>query len=390
MKTSLTTDNTSVQFTADQTTTSTFGHPKKDAVVESSTKSRNKARPDKEGDRDDIVTIAEARVRMGPDAPSRDAFHKALKRGKLNKQPQQEGDKDFRFLWGDLIDYFSQGGIQKGGTSKKPTLDKTSPGGEADPLAMVIPVAESDPSLSPSAMPETITASGESAPSEPLGTLDEEDIHYLEVREEIVSNAVKSSITAAKALYDIKTYRNGALWKKDFRSFEHYLLAKWGYQKSHGYRLAEIGGFVAELVCSNSPNGENLPKNEGQLRALFAEVPKEHRVECWTEITAQKDPAELTGSIVAEEVKKFVRDKGLATKPPKSAKTSDHTRAMHEIAKLRSILAKLPNPGRFDEHLLTITTLIGLESDDGVIEVTAMEVNHATSPEPAADTPPSK
>ena len=380
MKDSLTTDNTSVQSAADQNP-ATFGHPKKDAVVESSTKSRNKARPDKEGDRDDLVTIAEARVRMGPDAPSRDAFHKALKRGKLNKQPQQENGKDFRFLWGDLIDYFSQGGIQKGGTSKKPSLDKTSPGGEADPLAMVIAVAE---------IPGTITTGGESAPSEPLLSLEQADIRYLAEREEIVSSAVKSSIAASKALHEIKSYRNGALWKKDFRSFEHYMHAKWGYQKTHGYRLAEIGGFVAELVCSNSPNGEKLPKNEGQLRALFAEVPKEHRVECWTAITAQKDPAELTGSIVAEEVKKFVRDKGLATKPPKLAKTSDHTRALNEIAKLRSILAKLPNPGRFDEHLLTITTLIGLESDDRVIEVTATEVQHSTSPEPAADTPPSE
>ena len=75
----------------------------------------------------------------------------------------------------------------------------------------------------------------------------------------------------------------------------------------------------------------------------------------------------------------------MAIKLPKATKTSDRTRAMNEIDKLRCILAKLPNPRRFDEHLLNITTLLEQDCDDGVIEVLATEVEPGTISESLAE-----
>jgi hypothetical protein len=73
---------------------------------------------------------------------------------------------------------------------------------------------------------------------------------------------------------------------------------------------------------------------------MFKVVPKEHRVGCWTEIVADKNPAELTGPMVAAEAKKFVRKNGLVTKVPKPEKATAQVLARREIDKLRSMLGK--------------------------------------------------
>ncbi len=231
-----------------------------------------------------------------------------------------------------------------------------------------------------------LTVGGESAPSEPLPALGQADIDYLAVREAIVDSGIKASIAAAKALHEIKTYRKGLLWKKNFRSFEQYLLVKWNYQKSQGYNLAEVGEFVAALVCKDSANAEKLPVSEGQLRGFFAAVPKEHRVACWTEITADKNPSELTGPMVAADAKKFARKNDLMIKSPKPEKVTAQARAQREMEKLRSALEKLPQPERFEQLLLGISMLIDQNPDEGVIEVAATEVEPATGPEPMDET----
>jgi hypothetical protein len=64
--------------------------------------------------RDDIVTIAEARESMKPHSPTRDALHKAINRGKLKKLPDQP-DGLVRMRWGDVLDYVALGGFKKRG-----------------------------------------------------------------------------------------------------------------------------------------------------------------------------------------------------------------------------------------------------------------------------------
>ncbi|MEY3898594.1 MAG: hypothetical protein RLZZ214_4116 [Verrucomicrobiota bacterium] len=214
-----------------------------------------------------------------------------------------------------------------------------------------------------------LIAGGESARQVPLPPLEDADIKFRNDREEIVATAVTASIAAAKALHEIKTYRDGLLWKTDFLSFDRYCEAKWGYQKSHAYRLVDTGSFIAELA--DSPQGENVPQplNAGQIRPLIESVPKPHRVECWNKIMTGKDPAEFTGPMIADEARKFVRKHKLATKAVKPARVSVKVRATRELGRLRSILGKLPQPQRFDQLLLGIEILINQDlpgTDDGL------------------------
>ena len=223
-----------------------------------------------------------------------------------------------------------------------------------------------------------LTAGGESAPLAPLPPMEEADLKFRDDREQIVTAAVTSSINAAKALHEIKTYRDGLLWKASFRSFEHYCEAKWGYQKSHAYRLVDAGSFIANLA--DSPQGENIPQplNAGQIRPLIESVPKSHRIECWNSIVEGKDPAELTGPMIAEEARKFVRKNKLATKKDEPARVSVKVRATRELGKLKSILAKLPQPGRFDQLLLGIDILINQDPQepDGGLEPVSTASDH--------------
>jgi len=186
------------------------------------------------------------------------------------------------------------------------------------------------------------------------GGLGAEDMAYRNEREAIVSAGVNACIAAGRALYEIKTYRGGLLWKVDFDSFEQYCSARWGYRKSQGYRLVEAGEFISDLESEFSPRGENLPLNEGQLRPLITGVPKEHRVECWQKIVAVTPPAKLTSTIVGAGVRKFLNESGLPIKARKQTKTKmQPVKAMDFGVTLRAVerfltLAMLPCPDDFD------------------------------------------
>ena len=113
---------------------------------------------------------------------------------------------------------------------------------------------------------------GTSAPSAPLPDLGDEDILYREEREKIVSHAVNQSLAAAKALYEIKTYRDGMLWRKEFRTFADYCSRRWGYEKSHAYRHVRAGSLLARLEQGDSPIGENNGITEFYLRPVYETV----------------------------------------------------------------------------------------------------------------------
>lgn len=225
----------------------------------------------------------------------------------------------------------------------------------------------------------TITITG-STPSEMLPSLDQDDVRYREEREDIVTIGLKVSIAASKALYEIYKYRDGILWKADFRSFHLYFQAKWGYQKSQGYLLVETGEFIAEWAASHSAKAENLPINAGHVRPLLAIVPKVHRVECWSKIVAGTPAADLTGKIVSAEAEKFLTAKGLASKQSKPVKADDNNRrAKEDLDRLRLTLAKLPCPVRFKQLLEGIMILIDQDPDGTVVDIEAAEVLHGDS-----------
>jgi DNA repair photolyase len=128
-------------------------------------------------------------------------------------------------------------------------------------------------------------------------SLSDDDRGYLRAREGIVTQGVRASITAARALFEIRTYKGGLLWRQEFKSFEAYCRAKWDYSKAHAYRLSDCGDFVIELEAQ-SPNGDQQPVSEGQVRPLL-DLPREARVSAWKACMAEATPDGLTGRRVA-------------------------------------------------------------------------------------------
>ena len=191
-----------------------------------------------------------------------------------------------------------------------------------------------------------LLAGGESAPAEPLPALEDADREFRSIREEIVTTGFKASIAAARALYEIHSYRQGLLWKGDHLSSERYCAANWGFAKAHSYRLVDSGRLIAELQNPESPNGDRLPLNEGQLRPLLNAIPKERQVECWRAIVADKDPTELTGSMVNKEVEKFAKKHGLVKKKKKAAVDAEEVTAEPLAEETRGQATPSTKPGR--------------------------------------------
>jgi DNA repair photolyase len=218
-----------------------------------------------------------------------------------------------------------------------------------------------------------------SAPSGPLPDLEEGDIRYREEREEIVTSATKINLCASEALWQIMTYKDGLLWRKDFQTFVKYCRSRWGCEKSHAYRHLKIGGFLARLENGDSPIGENRPQNESQVRLLLTKVPEEHQVDCWKSIVAKVPASELSARIVATETGKYLKKKGLDEKAVNTPKP-DHRlkarlRAKRELNSLKAILGKLPFPARFEQLLYGIESLIEQEpqTEVGQAEITAVD-----------------
>jgi len=119
------------------------------------------------------------------------------------------------------------------------------------------------------------------------------DKDYLAAREKIVSLGIKATIATARALFEIYSFGEGRLWKAQHPTFEAYCRERWDLQKSQAYRLVECGKFIAGLEAGakddDSPFGERLPQNEGQIRPLMS-LPDEHRLECGTRSSPRRHP----------------------------------------------------------------------------------------------------
>ncbi len=244
---------------------------------------------------------------------------------------------------------------------------------------------------------QTETPPAQSQPLTPPPKLepDEVDLKYFRERDDIVKRGIKASIELARALHEIYTYRDGLLWKHKYGSYAHCCQEVWGISRSHSYRLLEIGGLV-QAMLEVSPNGDWLPRSEGQIRPLIACVAEEHRVECWKLIVAETNPTNLTGAMVQEKVQKFAKDKDWAKKKEPVPAITPEQRALSEIEKLQKVLGKLPNPEVFNPILASITALI--KKDNPVIEVQATatespaqsesgELETTTDPTPSAAQP---
>jgi hypothetical protein len=95
--------------------------------------------------------------------------------------------------------------------------------------------------------------------------------------------------------------------------------------------------------------------------------------------------------MVGAGAEKFAKKIGLQLKHPrvdksaKSAKPTPAELAKREVENLRSALEKLAQPERFNQLLLELGILIDQDPDEGVIEVTATEVESAPEAQAAED-----
>ena len=215
-----------------------------------------------------------------------------------------------------------------------------------------------------------------------LPELQEEDLAFRAAREQLVSEALNTNNAAAKALYEIYSYRDGILWRKEFASFAEYCKATWGQKKAHCYRLLKHGRFLDAIAVSNSnvepddagdsqsPHGDYEEPLEGQVRPLLSLVPKELQVECWNEIVAVV--TNPTSGTVKKESLKFLGEKGIESKLSKPSKSStplevsDQEAAARDLKKLRMSLARLAEASRFEHLLDDISELISQQVDNSV------------------------
>jgi len=182
------------------------------------------------------------------------------------------------------------------------------------------------------------------------------DQDLLKKLEQEVTDGVKASITAAKALHRIYAYKDGLLWKsQNFSKFQEYCLVTWKYASAHSYRLAEAGGFVLELENADYPKGEKmpLPKNEAQIRPVL-ELPKERRVEFWKEKIIDLGPDQITTKTVSNKIPKVKRVKVAMVKTPAELKT----RAVLALSRFTSTVKDLPNAVKIQSLLKKVDKLL--------------------------------
>jgi len=171
----------------------------------------------------------------------------------------------------------------------------------------------------------------------------------------------------AKALHEIRTYKDGLLWKANYESFEEYAQARFSYQKQHAYRLAAAGGFVSKLD-TQSPT---IPKplRESQIRPIINKLSEEHHIPFWKNLTTDRAPSELTTEFVTTEVAKYQKslppqERRPATKGKQSKRVKNATdeiareKSFEALRKFKLAAASLPRFAEISDLLDKVSELL--------------------------------
>ena len=192
---------------------------------------------------------------------------------------------------------------------------------------------------------------------------DEELIIELEQK---VTRALKASVEAARALYQIYTFKGGAYWRRDHKSFEAYCRARWGYQKAHCYRLLGTGEFVAALIKGvspheESPNGDSwkgwYPVSEAQVRPLL-KLPIAHRFSFWTDLVTHTPSSQLTAKTVAEKSLEYAKENKLPVAKARKPRAAAAQRVRSILRNLSDLVKELPDADKLQEHIRSMGKLL--------------------------------
>jgi hypothetical protein len=126
---------------------------------------------------------------------------------------------------------------------------------------------------------------------QPLAVLAPAERQDLERCEEVITTKLVAFLEVGRALLKIKQAR---LYREHYNSFEIYCERRWGFNRSHAYRLVD----AAEVCAKMSPMGDiSLPENERQVRPLCGLTPEAAK-EAWKRAVERAGKGPITGSLV--------------------------------------------------------------------------------------------
>lgn len=108
----------------------------------------------------------------------------------------------------------------------------------------------------------------------------------LEYYEAVIEGGLQTFVLVGGALMEI---RDQQLYKNSYSNFETYCIERWGFARSHAYRLMN----AAEVVRQLSPIGDSLPENEAQARVLVS-IPEAARAITWQTIKESAPDGKVT------------------------------------------------------------------------------------------------
>lgn len=209
----------------------------------------------------------------------------------------------------------------------------------------------------------TLQAVGSTEVGSVLGLAPKEMIN-LQMQEETVTRAAKSSVEVARALFEIYAAKDGAYWRRQYPSFEAYCAARWGYRKAHTYRLVNAGEFL-HLAKMAKVDGKGarmfgasmLPRSEAQVREVLR-LPREHWLPAWQAVLAKGSPASLTAATIASRVSKYAVRKKIWSKKTVRVRRDIPNKIGRALFHLRQDSEKRPKGARIRALLTKIERLL--------------------------------
>jgi len=143
--------------------------------------------------------------------------------------------------------------------------------------------------------------------------LTSEETSELKRLEGIIEDNLMNAFAIGDALTKIKTEK---LYRSNYRTFDQYCLAKWGFGRAYGYRhidAAKVYHGIKELLT----NGDTqLPQSEAQARPLVKLKEPAKMLKAWNTALKKAGDGRVTEDLVADVVAKMTgagnRRKGAA------------------------------------------------------------------------------
>jgi hypothetical protein len=207
-----------------------------------------------------------------------------------------------------------------------------------------------------------------------------------------VERHVSSFAAAGRALREI---RDEKLYLGDHKTFEAYCKERWGYAKTHAYRLIDASAVVDRMVDKTSPTGDKLSTVCTVNHAIeLAKAPEDEQADVWEEVvttTAKPTAAAIKG--VVERRKAAGVNQGQAkaetalaeVKPPKE-KVYRHDAPMPEYYyddNKKAVPVELyPVWRRKNDYLMIADNPLAMDACDRLLTL-GRELNHQTTIEVA-------